>query len=87
MESQKENCVCNVTRATWARDDKIACFEITADRFLHRMVRLVVGTLVDIGRGRWHPDHVQQILTSGDVRQAGQAAPPEGLYLVSVEYA
>jgi len=86
-ESRKEDCTCHVFRAGWARDERMARFEITANRFLHRMVRLIVGTLVDIGRGRWQPEQVFRILDSGDVRLAGQAAVPEGLYLVSVEYA
>jgi len=85
-DSKKEDCTCHVFSAQWTCDEQSAEFEITADRFLHRMVRLIVGTLVDIGRGRWAPDHIQKILASGEVRMAGPAAPPEGLYLVSVEY-
>jgi len=85
--SQKENTNCEVLTAGWTRSDREAVFEITADRFLHRMVRLIVGTLIDIGRDRWTPAHFPKILTTRDVREAGQAAPPEGLYLVSVEYA
>jgi len=85
--SQKENTDCQIFKAGWTCNVREAIFEITADRFLHRMVRLTVGTLIDIGRDRRPPDHVRNILTSGDVREAGQAAPPEGLYLVLVEYA
>ncbi len=84
--SQKEDNHCQVEIAHWRRAEREAVFEITANRFLHRMVRLVVGTLVDIGRGRWRPAQIDEILESGDVRLAGQAAPPEGLYLVRVEY-
>ncbi|MCB1162022.1 MAG: tRNA pseudouridine(38-40) synthase TruA [Candidatus Krumholzibacteriia bacterium] len=59
---------------------------IGADRFLHNMVRIVVGTLVEIGRGRWRPERVAEILASGDRRLAGPTAPPQGLFLRAVEY-
>jgi tRNA pseudouridine38-40 synthase len=85
--SLKEDSTCEVGQAIWTHTERESLFEISANRFLHRMVRLIVGTLVDIGRHRWPPDHIQQILATGDVRLAGQAAPPEGLYLVEVEYA
>jgi tRNA pseudouridine38-40 synthase len=86
-ESRKDNSTCHVMSARWTHDGKTAQMEITADRFLHRMVRLIVGTLVDIGHDRWPPDHIREVLASGDVKMAGRAAPPEGLYLVAVEYA
>jgi tRNA pseudouridine38-40 synthase len=61
-------------------------FEIEADGFLYNMVRSIVGTLVNIGRGRWPVDVMQQILESGDRRLAGETAPAHGLYLVRVHY-
>jgi len=85
--SKKDDCDCQIISAHWQHGERDAKFEITADRFLHRMVRLMAGTLIDIGRRRWAPDRIRKILASGDVRMAGPAAPPEGLYLVSVEYA
>jgi tRNA pseudouridine38-40 synthase len=60
---------------------------ISADRFLHKMVRIITGTLVEIGRGRWGPERVERILSEGDRRLAGPAAPPRGLFLEWVEYA
>ncbi len=59
---------------------------IGADRFLHNMVRIVVGTLVEIGRGRWEPEIMADILASGDRRQGGPTAPPQGLFLRRVSY-
>ncbi len=57
-----------------------------ADAFLQYMVRNITGTLVDVGLGRFSPDHVKQVLDSRDRRRAGRTAPPQGLYLVSVSY-
>jgi tRNA pseudouridine38-40 synthase len=59
---------------------------VGADRFLHNMVRILVGTLVEIGRGRWEPERIATILASGDRQLAGPTAPPQGLFLERVEY-
>lgn len=61
-------------------------FEIEADGFLYNMVRSIVGTLVNIGRGRWPVDVMRQIMESGDRTRAGETAPAQGLYLVHVRY-
>jgi tRNA pseudouridine38-40 synthase len=59
---------------------------IEGDGFLRHMVRNIVGTVVDIGAGRWQPGHVADILASRDRTQAGRTAPPHGLFLVRVLY-
>lgn len=56
------------------------------DGFLRHMVRNIVGTLVDIGSGRWPAERIGAILDSRDRSQAGQTAPPAGLFLVGVRY-
>jgi tRNA pseudouridine38-40 synthase len=61
------------------------CFDIVADGFLYNMVRTIVGTMVHVGRGRWNSDDVRRILETGDRSHAGDTAPPQGLYLISVE--
>ncbi|MBA7714154.1 tRNA pseudouridine synthase A [subsurface metagenome] len=50
------------------------------------MVRNIVGTLIEIGRGRWQPDRIDHILASRDRREAGPTALPDGLTLVCVHY-
>jgi len=60
--------------------------EIEADGFLYNMVRTIVGTLVDVGRGAQPESWPQRVLASGDRRQAGPTAPPQGLFLVRVDY-
>ncbi len=66
--------------------DEFLLFEISADGFLYNMVRAIVGTLVDIGRGRFDAEHIARTIASGNRSQAGPTAPPQGLYLVSVDY-
>jgi len=58
----------------------------TANRFMRRMVRLLTGTLVEVGRGKLQPGDLFDILSSRDRNRAGPCAPPQGLYLVGVEY-
>lgn len=59
---------------------------LEADGFLYKMARGIVGTLVEVGRGRWAPQRVAEILLSRDRRQAGPSAPPHGLCLEAVRY-
>ncbi|HEY8548525.1 MAG TPA: tRNA pseudouridine(38-40) synthase TruA [Vicinamibacterales bacterium] len=61
-------------------------FALRGDGFLRHMVRNIVGTVVEIGRGRWEPGQMADMLASRDRTQAGPTAPAEGLYLVKVEY-
>lgn len=60
--------------------------DIVADGFLYNMVRAIVGTLLEVGVGRWTPNDVQNILAGMDRSQAGPTAPACGLYLVQVDY-
>jgi len=60
--------------------------EIQADGFLRCMVRNIVGTLVTVGLGRMSPEAVRRVLASRDRSQAGATAPPQGLFLVRVQY-
>jgi len=60
--------------------------EISGDGFLYNMVRIITGTLVDVGTGKLKPQEMTAILDGGDRRRAGHTAPPQGLYLVEVYY-
>lgn len=75
-----------VLQASWRPEGDLWHFEITANAFLQHMVRILVGTLLEVGRGKRHPAHVADVLASQDRRQAGNTAPPHGLCLVEVHY-
>jgi tRNA pseudouridine38-40 synthase len=68
------------------REDPVVLFEITGNGFLRHMVRSIVGTLVEVGRGQRSIASVSEGLASCDRGQAGPTAPAEGLFLVCVEY-
>lgn len=57
-----------------------------ARSFLHHQVRIMVGTLALVGKSKWHPDDVKKALEAKDRKASGPTAPPEGLYLVGVDY-
>ena len=77
-----------VALAQWAprTDGAGVTFTIEADRFLHRMVRFLVGAMVDIALGRRPLDDLPRLLTATDNQAASPPAPPQGLYLVAVRY-
>ena len=68
------------------RDDGDIAIEITGDGFLYNMVRIIAGTLVEVGLGKKKPQEVEDVIESRDRRRAGHTAPPEGLYLVEIYY-
>ena len=78
---------CDVKEARWVvENDHEAYFVITADRFLRNMVRAVVGTLFDVGRGRMTEQQFVDIVAAKNRCSAGHSAPPEGLSLVNIKY-
>lgn len=60
--------------------------EITGDGFLYNMVRIIAGTLVQVGYGKIKPDEIPEIIEGGDRKKAGKTAPANGLYLMEVYY-
>jgi tRNA pseudouridine38-40 synthase len=72
--------------SAWRREDGLLKYRVTGSGFLHHMVRNLVGTMVDIGRGSLDPAEMQRILSARDRTQAGPTAPACGLYLVEVFY-
>ena len=67
-------------------DGHYMVFTISADRFLRNMVRAIVGTMVDVGRGRIEPEEVAEIIRRGKRSEAGESVPGFALFLSKVEY-
>ena len=82
---ERDNRICNVSRASVSLNDGLV-FRVEADRFLRGMVRAIVGTLVQVGRGRRRAADVDVILAAADRGASGPSAPPEGLFLKRVVY-
>ena len=81
-----ETTVRNVKRAEWLQDGHELTFLIEADAFLYNMVRIIVGTLTEVGRGKLTPRRFREIIDTRDRTQAGRTAPPQGLCLMEVYY-
>ena len=77
---------CIVEKIEWEQKDEILILNIIANRFLHNMVRIVVGTMINIGRGFSKIETIPKILASKDRRNAGPTAPAKGLCLIKVDY-
>jgi|LSQX01.2.fsa_nt_gb tRNA pseudouridine38-40 synthase len=75
-----------ITSVSVEKEDDIITFEVSGNGFLYNMVRIMAGTLIDIGIGRIPSDSISDIIKSLDRKRAGRTAPAKGLYLVEVYY-
>lgn len=76
----------DIHHATWTQDGDILSFRITADAFMRNMVRALVGTMLEVSSARRTLDDFTQLLAGATRSEAGDTAPPHGLYLESVSY-
>lgn len=86
VKTEVNNFICTIHRAEWQFEEHKAVFEITANRFLRGMVRALVGTLLDIGHGKAHFDHINEIIEGKNRSLAGRSVSPDGLYLCKINY-
>ena len=85
--SDVKTTVCDLYEARWDHlDGEAWCFTISANRFLRNMVRAVVGTLVEVGRGRLSLQRLEEVLAKGTRSDAGESMPAHALFLWDVEY-
>lgn len=68
------------------RENEVILITIQANAYLHNMVRIIVGTLIEVGRGKLEPGQMQDILKSKQRTKAGMTVPPQGLFLMQVRY-
>lgn len=87
LNTDTKTNICHVTSARWVQlSDHEWRFEITADRFLRNMVRAIVGTLMEVGRGQLTLDGFREVIEKKDRCAAGDSVPARGLFLQNVEY-
>ncbi|MBR6758778.1 MAG: tRNA pseudouridine(38-40) synthase TruA [Alistipes sp.] len=89
LGSNNKTNICRIMAAEWHRDaddSDVLVFKIRADRFLRNMVRAIVGTLVDVGRGRLTVEDFERIVVARDLSLSSAGAPAEGLFLSDVCY-
>ena len=77
---------CKIMQAGWSREETGWVFTIQADRFLRNMVRAIVGTLLEVGRGKLSLDGFRQVIEFKDRRKAGTSVPGNALFLTDIEY-
>lgn len=85
--SDNKTNICHVSEAQWIRDDDSSIhFRITANRFLRNMVRAIVGTLIEVGKGKMTISQFHDVLMSNSRSRAGESVPAHGLFLEEVKY-
>jgi tRNA pseudouridine38-40 synthase len=85
-QCQANSPIRTLDRVDVRREGDDILFEASARSFLHRQVRSMVGTLVEVGAGRWSADAFKVAFEAADRSRCGPVAPPHGLYLVRVDY-
>jgi tRNA pseudouridine38-40 synthase len=73
--SDNKTTICDVTRAEWVMEGDVLIFHITADRFLRNMVRAIVGSLYEVGRGKWSVDEFKTRIAQKKQRRYGNKCP------------
>ncbi len=86
IKSEVNNHFCHIKKAKWLKKNDLLIFIIQADRFLHGMVRALVGTFVDVGRSKLNVADINDILRDKNRSLASQSAPARGLILEKVYY-
>lgn len=87
LNSNNKTNICHIAYARWSHEaDGTLRFTIRADRFLRNMVRAIVGTLVDVGRGRYTVEEFDDIIRSRDLSRSSAGAAACGLFLSDVKY-
>lgn len=84
--TSSKNSVRKIFKAEVEKQDERVYIELTGSGFLYNMVRIIAGTLLDVGTGKIQPEEIPEIIKSKDRKKAGKTLPAVGLYLVEVMY-
>lgn len=84
--TSSKNSVRTIYKAEIIEDEDRIKIELTGNGFLYNMVRIISGTLVEVGEGKIQPEEIKDIIEGKDRKKAGRTLPPHGLYLVEVTY-
>ena len=84
--TNNKNTVRTIYKAEIEQKGERIIIELTGNGFLYNMVRIIAGTLVEVGLGKIKPEDIKKIIEAKDRQKAGKTLPPQGLYLVTVEY-
>jgi len=86
LHSNNKTSICKLSQAQWEKKDNQLIFTITADRFLRNMVRSIIGTMIDIGRGKITHEDFREIIEKRDRQASGTSAKAHGLFLTNIQY-
>ena len=86
MRTQTETTVRTIYSHEEKRKGDEILITVTGNGFLYNMVRIIAGTLIQVGKGKFNPEYVKEMLDAKDRTQAGQTAPPQGLTMRRIEY-
>jgi tRNA pseudouridine38-40 synthase len=86
LHTQTKTNICTVTAASWEQNGSNLMFTITADRFLHNMVRAIVGTTIQVGKGKLSEAGFKDVIASKSRQNAGASVPGQGLFLARIQY-
>jgi len=86
IHSESKTNICKILQAEWKPFGNGIVFTIQADRFLRNMVRAIVGTMLDIGRGKLEVEEIKDIILKKDRGEAGTSVPADALFLYKIEY-
>ena len=84
--TQVKSFICNIYKSEWIKEQNIFIYQVKADRFLRGMVRGLVGTMLKAGTGKISIDEFCKIVESKDCTNADFSVPPQGLFLINVQY-
>lgn len=85
-KDRRTDSIRTITRCDVTREGDYVRIDVEGNKFMYNMVRNMVGTLVEVGRGRWKPEKIDEIIAATDRREAGLLAPPNGLCLMKIYF-